>query len=118
MMLRRLLALLTSITMLHLSVSTVDRACAAHPAAGPAMPASHVATHPHDAGATPDRVPCDHASHDGCCDALAACGFQALAEPARTALAGAVAATPRVSPAPDDAPASFAAPPEPPPPKR
>ena len=139
MKLRRLLALVTSITLIHPSVVTGESACAWHAAdgrgasaesghgvAGHAMAAHHRAT-PSAEGrqspapgvgsvATPDAAPCETpAPH--CCGALEGCSGSAAVTSGRPALAAGVPAAARLHEALHAAPASFASAPEPPPPK-
>jgi hypothetical protein len=142
MKLRRLFALLTSVTMLHLTVVAGDAACATHgasghhaamargggtadhlmPMDGQAMPtatgagASVASTAPVAKSGAP---PCEVPTQQHCCDALVAggCSVDSGVISAHDALASAVSPAARIRVAVDDAPASFAPAPEPPPPK-
>lgn len=131
MRLRRILALLTSVTMLHLSVVAGDAACASHgtngdhgavsahamPMDGHAMPMAGATEH-HDAVmATSDAPPCETPVQEHCCDAVVGCGGAGLLAAAEHPFAVTAPRAPRIREALHDAPASFASAPEPPPPK-
>ena len=133
---RRLFALLTSITMLHLTVVAGDAACVTHGVgehhtakagatqamamSGHAMPMSERA-----AAATPSPVPvaksgtppCEVPTQQRCCEALVGCSVDSAVSGSADVPAAVVSPATQVHGAPDDAPASFAAAPEPPPPK-
>jgi hypothetical protein len=139
---RRLFALFTSVTMLHLTVVSGDAACATHGAtghhtaktggeemAGHAMPmdgnampmaraleASTISAAP---VAKSDATPCEVPTQQHCCDALVAggCSVDSAVTSSHQTLATAVSPATRIRVAVDDAPASFAPAPEPPPPK-
>ena len=138
---RRLFALLTSVTMLHLTVAAGDAVCATHgvdghhgassqaaaAAAAHAMPmdgrvmpasagapASTVSDAPAANAATP---PCDVPTQQHCCEALVGCSVDSAVTGAHEGFAFSVSASARILVARHDAPASFASPPEPPPPK-
>ena len=131
MMLRRLLALLSMVPMLHLSVAAGSSACATHPAAAAdltrdAAGASHHVDHDVTAGArmadagTPrasDAPPCESTTQQHCCEAVAPCTMHGLVSATSSDPAPAPEASARVGGAAPDAPASFASAPEPPPPK-
>jgi hypothetical protein len=130
---RRLLALLTSAAMLHLSVVAGDAACATHGTGGHHTTAARpTSMHDHEmatvdhagdsvpsatAAAKPGAPPCEVPSQQHCCDAQAGCSVDSAAASGPTALVAAIVPAGRVHAAPDDAPASFASAPEPPPPK-
>ena len=128
MMLHRLLALLTSVTMLHLSVVTGDVACASHGMASDhaarathAMPAHDhamraVVRGAHE-GAVSDAPPCETPVQLHCCEALMGCDVTGVAAVARELYATRFVPGARILTSLHDAPASFASPPEPPPPK-
>ena len=139
MTLRRLLALLTSATMLHLSVVAGDSACATHGAGGHhaasavvgestdhaaamdghVMPTVAVASVP-KVNATPAATsapPCEVPTQQHCCEAQVGCSVTGAVVSAHQVLASAVPSAPRIREALHDAPASFAPAPEPPPPK-
>jgi hypothetical protein len=138
MRLRRLYALLTSVSMIHLSMAAGDSACATHGAhthhastasraataghaiAGHVMPMTEAA-----GGSTPssgpvakaDLPPCERPAQQHCCDAVTGCGGLGAVTSAPQALASVVRRAARIRDALHDAPASFASAPEPPPPK-
>jgi hypothetical protein len=136
---RRLFALLTSVTMLHLSVVAGDPACATHRANGHhaassngmamaehAMPVDgHVmpmaAATEEQPSAAPvsdsDTSPCEIPAQRHCCEALIGCSVATAVTSAHQALATIVLPVERIRVALHDAPASFASAPEPPPPK-
>jgi hypothetical protein len=135
---RRLFALLTSVTMLHLSVVAGDPACVTHRANGHhavsssgamaehAMPMDgHVmpmaaATGAHLSAAPvaeSDTSPCEIPAQQHCCEALIGCRVATAVTSAHQALAATVLPAERIRVALHDAPASFAPAPEPPPPK-
>jgi hypothetical protein len=138
---RRLLALLTSVTLLHLSVLTGDSACAWHamdghhfdvaageeqdghaaPAHGHVVPAPEgernaVASAP--TAVAPDAPPCEAPARQLCCETLVGCGASAAVASTRPGLASVVVSAALLREPLHDAPASFASAPEPPPPKR
>jgi hypothetical protein len=135
---RRLLALLTSAAMLHLSVVAGDAACATHGANGNhAAMASDAAEHemwmdghlmPTATGAEVSVAsaapvarsgtpPCEIPAQQHCCEALAGCSVDSAVTSAQQRLASTVSPASRIRVALLDAPASFASAPEPPPPK-
>ena len=120
---RRLVGLITGISVLHLSLVGADLACATH--VGPAAPGAsdvHANQMLHPANATPRErspqspVPCDAPSRPDCCLASASCSVTlavagTVASPANAVLlAGAVVREVHV-------PLSRRVAPEPPPPK-
>ena len=110
---RRLVALLLALALLHLNVERVDAACATH---HPAPAAGHEGMH-HDGSAPTERTPCDTPVSSDCCQALASCasvlsldaGSDTMASPAIVPLTIAAAVSER--------PLSRSTAPEPPPPK-
>lgn len=135
MILRRLFALFTSVTMLHLSVVAGDAACAAHGAAGHDMnaaamhgtaAASSMSDHamPMEASPAAERgaaasgaPPCEVPAQQHCCEALVGCSVASAVTSAVQSLTPAISPAARIRVAMHDAPASFAPAPEPPPPK-
>jgi hypothetical protein len=139
MRLRRLLALLTAVTMLHLSVVAGDWGCATHaasarrattvgeatvehtmPMTGHTMPM--VAGSDTPAASTAPVVgshapPCELPLQQHCCEAVAGCGAIGVATSADRVPAATVVAAARIREALNDAPPSFAPALEPPPPK-
>ena len=141
---RRLIAILSSLTMLHLSVVSGESACASpamvqHHAAmtssadaseserlmsGHAMPMEAVegaesATHGGSAGTTGSAgvPPCEIPTPQHCCGALVGCSVSIAITDATQVIASTVLPAARIRVALHDAPASFAPAPEPPPPK-
>ena len=134
MMVRRLLALLTSVAMLHLWLVAGDVACALHGAGG-----HHAALR--DAGAAAEHEmpmtahavdtsggaevstaksaapPCDTPVQPRCCEAVASCGVAGTIVSRTRFAEPRPSASPEVLALDDDAPASYQPPPEPPPPK-
>jgi hypothetical protein len=140
MTLRRLFALLTSVTMLHLTVVSGDPACATHgagehhagqasgagampgamPMDGHAMPMAEVAGATVTSAATVATLgahPCEIPAQQHCCEALVGCSVDSAAAGEPLVLVAGLSPATRISAAPDDLPASFAPAPEPPPPK-
>lgn len=135
MILRRLFALLTSVTMFHLSVVAGDAACAAHGAAGHDMNAAAMHGTPAAASMSDDAMPmeasptaergavksgappCEVPAQQHCCEALVGCSVASAVTSAVQSLAPAISPAARIPAAVNDAPASFASAPEPPPPK-
>ena len=131
MNLRRLLALLTMVTLFHLSVATGNAACAPHSATPTASlhessaqgHSGHrmggaVVGNPGDAASdysTPE--PCDTASLAQCCEAMVQCVMFGLLTSESMVAVVAPEPAARISAALVDAPASFAPAPESPPPK-
>lgn len=140
MKLRRIVALLTSVTLLHLSVVAGDWGCATHatgahratmadgaksakhvmPMTGHRMPVAERPDTP--APSTASSVgshapPCEIPLQQHCCEAVAGCGTVGVIASADQALSATVVAAARIGEAPPDAPPTFAAAPEPPPPK-
>jgi hypothetical protein len=138
--LRRVFALLTSVTMLHLSVLSGDAVCLTHGAEGHHASTSRVGTtaehamemHGHvmplpEAAEAPvvsgARVataavpPCEIPAQQHCCEALVGCSVAGAVTSEREVLAAGLVSEPGISEAAHDAPASFASAPEPPPPK-
>lgn len=133
---RRLLALLTSAAMLHLSVVAGDAACATHGAGGhhaaEATVASPMSMHDHEM-ATVDRAsgsvssvipvarfgapPCEIPTQPQCCEAMVGCNMDSAAVEGPQMLRAAVVPAMQLWVAADDLHASFAPAPEPPPPK-
>lgn len=139
MIVRRLIALLTSVTMLHLSMVAGDSACATHGANG------HHAARTTDAAATEhtmpmdghvmpvgaasapmvsalptaatDTAPCEVPVQQHCCEAQVACSAANAVASVRQDLATAIPHVARIRDTRHDAPASYASAPEPPPPK-
>jgi hypothetical protein len=125
MKLRRLVALLTSATMFHLSLAAGDSACATseangHHAAntsGRAV-AEHVMPMEGHAMAMADVAEaCETPSERHCCDVLAGCSVVGAVTSERQVLASTDLPAARIREALHDVPASFASAPEPPPPK-
>lgn len=142
-MIRRLVALLTSVTMLHLAVASGESACASpamtqHHAAmassaggktdaslsGHAMPmASSTGAASADHGSsittagTADVPPCEIPTQQHCCGALVGCTTSIAIANATQVIGSTVSPAARIRVALHDAPASFASAPEPPPPK-
>jgi hypothetical protein len=136
---RRLFALLTSVTMLHLSVVAGDAACVMHranghhalspsgvaiaehamPTDGHVMPVAAATEEERSAApvADSDTSPCEIPAQQRCCGALIGCSVATAVTSAHEALATIVLPAARVRVALHDAPASFASAPEPPPPK-
>jgi hypothetical protein len=136
---RRLVALLTSATMLHLSAVAGDAACATHasghhgPTTSAAQPTAHATSMHRHAMPMTERVaasvssavpiaksgapPCEVPTQQHCCEALVGCNVDSAAATGPEVLAAAVIPVTQAHVAPDDAPASFAPAPEPPPPK-
>jgi hypothetical protein len=131
MRIRRVLALLTSVTTLHLSVASGDSACATHETNGDhgatsahampmdahAMPMPSATVSHASIAATSDVPPCDVPVQLHCCDAVAGCGATSLVAGGEYAVASATIFTASIREWIHDAPASFASAPEPPPPK-
>jgi hypothetical protein len=131
MRLRRFFALLTSITLLHLSVVSGDAACATHgtngetsmmsghemPTDGHPMPMPAATQAGGAAVVTSDAPPCETPVALHCCDAVAGCGPTGIIARSLNAVALERPLAARISRLLDDAPASFASAPEPPPPK-
>jgi hypothetical protein len=140
MILRRLIALLTSVTMLQLSVVAGDSACATSeanghhaartsggavaehvmPMGGHEVPRIEQVDTP--AASTPSVVgshtpPCETPVQRHCCDAVAGCGTIGVATSAGQSLCPTALAAACTHETLHDAPASFASAPEPPPPK-
>ena len=139
---RRLVALLTSVTMLHLAVASGESACVSpamsqHHAAmassadietdvsmsGHVMPmAAAAASASADrgtsvtTGGTADVPPCEIPTQQHCCGALVGCGVSIAIANATQMIASTVSPATRIRVALHDAPASFAPAPEPPPP--
>jgi hypothetical protein len=127
---RRLVALLTAVTMLHLSVVAGDAACASH---GTGTRDEHAMSMDGDAmgaamgvetsavGAMPtshaDVPPCETPVQRHCCDALVGCSVASAVAGDRHGVDSTVVRAARISEALHDAPASFTSAPEPPPPK-
>jgi hypothetical protein len=137
---RQLVALLTSVTMLHLSVVAGDAACATHGTDGHPMTGTHDArtgghsmpmqghlmtAQPITTGALaatgqasqPDTAPCAIPAQQDCCRAQLGCRAASAVASTRQQLASTPACSTRIDEALGDAPASFASAPEPPPPK-
>ncbi|MEO8622253.1 MAG: hypothetical protein ABI625_14380 [bacterium] len=128
---RRVIALLMSVTLLHLSVVAGDAACATHGAAGEmsapsthdmpmgghAMPAAGAAYSLGSAAVTSPPAPCETPVATHCCDAVAGCGPVSVAARSHSTVALAKPLGARIHASRHDAPASFASSPEPPPPK-
>jgi hypothetical protein len=136
---RRFVALLLSLTMLHLSVVAGDAACATHDAgAQHASRADHAARGEqvvlahghvmipdvgHQAAMSTARdpgsrmPPCDVPAQQHCCDALVGCSVASAVASAPQSPAPRTSRSARVGVALDDEPTSLAAAPEPPPPK-
>jgi len=143
MMRRRLVALFTSVTMLHLAVASGESACASpamtqHHAAmassagsetdvsmsGHVMPlaaAAGSASADHGTSVaivdTADVPPCEIPTQQHCCGALVGCSVSIAITNATQVIASTVSPAARIRVALHDAPASFAPAPEPPPPK-
>ncbi|MCY7378398.1 MAG: hypothetical protein LH467_03550 [Gemmatimonadaceae bacterium] len=146
-MIRRLVALLSSVTMLHLSVVSGESACASPamtqhqtalassagernavvPMSAHAMPmtaadgATHM-MHSVSAGAVGTAgsagvPPCEIPTQQHCCGALVGCSVSVAITDATQVIGSTVSPTTRICVALHDAPASFAPAPEPPPPK-
>jgi hypothetical protein len=133
-MIRRLVALLTTVATLHLSVAAGDAACAPHatsghatggaaavqsamPVDGHVMPAAVAPAIPAAYAAGSDITPCETPAPQHCCEALSGCGPTSVVESHRPASPCAEPAAVRIRGALHDALASFAPAPEPPPPK-
>ncbi|MEO7714545.1 MAG: hypothetical protein ABIV10_16650 [Gemmatimonadaceae bacterium] len=143
-MIRRLVALLTSVTMLHLSVASGESACASPTmsqhhsvmassagerqavvtVAGHVMPmgaadgaASAVHGMPASTAGSADVPPCEIPTQQHCCGALVGCSVSIAITNATQVIASTVSPAARIRVALHDAPASFAPAPEPPPPK-
>jgi hypothetical protein len=137
---RRLFALLTSVTMLHLTVAAGDAVCATHGVDehhGASSPAAPVAEHAMKMGgrvmsattgapastvsdapaANADTPPCEVPTQLRCCVALVGCSLDSIATGTYGGFVASVSASARILVARHDAPASFASAPEPPPPK-
>jgi hypothetical protein len=138
---RRLFALLTSATMLHLSVVAGDAACATHGANGhhqaPNASAAPVAEHstamhghampaaPHVAASVSSArpivksgaPPCEVPTQQRCCEGLVGCSVDSATAGGPEVATAAISPASRIRVAPVDVPASFAPAPEPPPPK-
>jgi hypothetical protein len=140
MRLRRLVALLTAATMLHLSAVAGDRGCGTHaasvhqaakadgtvtaehtmPMTGHTMPAGvrSDAPAPSTASIVGSHAPlCEIPLQQHCCEAVAGCGAIGVVTSADRVPSVTVAAAARIREALNDAPPSFAPAPEPPPPK-
>jgi hypothetical protein len=136
---RRLVALLTSLAMLHLAVVSGDAACATHGAhdhpagragsaraTGHAMPMNEHAM-PMGEGvdarvqsaavAASDAHPCEIPSQQRCCEAMVGCSVDSAAGAGPHVLVAGLSPATRIRVGRDDVPASFASAPEPPPPK-
>ena len=109
MPLRRLVALLSSLAMIHLTVVVGEASCVT-----PAAPSAEA--HEHHAAPT-ETPPADQPAQQQCCEAMIACSVASDVTQARVLLASGSAPSRQSSTPIHDAPASFAAPPEPPPPK-
>ena len=140
MIVRRLVALLTSVTMLHFAVASGDAACRtlgaggdhhgvmrdgataserAMPMNGHAMPADAAAATPAVDAApktTADVPPCEVPVQEQCCAALTGCSTTAIASASQSLVSTRPSAA-RIGEAPHDAPAPVASAPEPPPPR-
>lgn len=132
-MMHRLVALLSAVALIHLSVASGDVACATHGAAaragatgahGMAMgahepEAAHAAPAAAHASerAAADAPPCDTPVQPDCCTMHVGCSVSTVLASAREAELSRSVATARVVPSRHDRPASFAAAPEPPPPR-
>ena len=141
---RRLIALLSSVTMLHLSVASGEAACASPamtqhhsamassagardasmPMLGHAMPmvaAEGAASAVHGMSASSAGIagvpPCESPTQQRCCGALLGCTVSTAIAAATQAIGSTVSPAARIRVALHDAPASFAPAPEPPPPK-
>ncbi len=108
MPLRRFVALLSSLAMIHLTVVVGEASCVT-------TTASAGAHEHHDAPA--ETLPADQPVQQQCCEAMIACSVVSDVAQARVVLADASVPSVQSSAAAPDAPASFVAPPEPPPPK-
>lgn len=142
MIVRRLVALLTAVTMLHLAVVAGDSACAFHGVNGRQAPMQDGAdatrhTMPMDGHVMPPAVaadvpvisagpvteggtpPCEIPADQHCCEALVGggCSVASAVASMREDLPSALPSATRIRQAVHDAPASFASAPEPPPPK-
>jgi hypothetical protein len=133
MMLRRLAALVTAITLFHGSVAAGASVCPPPAAGGHAAAASghdaapmsdHVMAMSHDVradvGSSTARIdtpPCEMPLQHHCCDLVAGCGSAVVAAAARRDLASDPPVASRIRESLHDVPASFAPAPEPPPPK-
>jgi hypothetical protein len=131
MNLRRLAALVTSITLFHASVAAGGSAC-------PPVGGHTVATSAHDASSMTDHVmamapdaasdlgshaaqadtpPCETPTRQHCCEAVAGCGIAVItADPGHDFASDPLVVT-RIRESLHDVPTSFAPAPEPPPPK-
>lgn len=109
MPLRRLVALLSSLAMIHLTVVVGEASCVTT-----AAPSAEGHEHHAVPAETP---PADQTAQQQCCEAMIACSVASDVAHARVRLADATAPAMQSSGAVHDAPASFVAPPEPPPPK-
>ena len=115
---RRLFALLTSVTMLHLRVVAGDTACATHGIDGHHGASSQaVPAHAMPMGGKAGTPPCDLPTQQHCCEALVGCGVDSAVTVAHEGFVAGASASGRILIVPHAAPASFASAPEPPPPK-
>lgn len=113
MPLRRLVALLSSLAMLHLTVVVGEASCVTKTGTA-VLPTAE--THGHHTAPSETPRP-DQPTQQQCCEAMIACTVVSDVTQARVLLADAAAPSMQSSSAIHDAPASFVAPPEPPPPK-
>jgi hypothetical protein len=133
MKLRRLVALVTSIALVHVSVAVGGSACPPAGAGGRTTATSghdassmtdHGMAMAHDAApgltshaARVDTSPCETTTRQHCCEAVAGCGIAVITADAGHDLASDPPVASRIGESLHDAPASFAPAPEPPPPK-
>jgi hypothetical protein len=113
---RRCLALLSAITMIHLSVVAGDAACAEHGTMGRHDASAHAMAMGHPSGARASTPPCDTPAQQRCCETMTSCSVTvAVARPVSLATEAPAAAL--VGRAPANTPTSTRPAPEPPPPK-
>jgi hypothetical protein len=110
---RRLIALLLAVAMLHLNVERADAACALHhdaPAAG------HEGMQ-HGAEAPVDETPCETPASPDCCAALASCAPVLGLDASSVTISSAAIVPMTIVAAVIERPLSRSTAPEPPPPK-
>lgn len=114
---RRFLALVVSTALLHFSVVAGDAACATHGSGEAHVPPGSAGQMAHHDMPAHDSTPCETPVQQHCCEAVIGCELSGNIAGAREILTVTLVPTMAVRFAHHDAPASFDAPPEPPPPK-
>ena len=112
-MIRRTVALLLALAMLHLNVERADAACAKHQDA----PAADHEGMQHGADAPADQTPCETPASPDCCQALASCAPVLGIDAGSTTISSSTIVPMTIVAAVIERPLSRSTAPEPPPPK-